>query len=87
MLEEVWMVFTEVNGYRNFYRDSVYAEKAKAEEVKEEVLASGKFDDAYVVGFNVDYGEPDFDAWREQKQLEDERRYNDYHERWMHEDF
>lgn len=54
MLREVWMVFTEVNGYRNFYGNMAYTHKEKAERVRDGVIAKGKHDDAYVVGFILD---------------------------------
>ena len=53
-MNKVYFIFTEINGYRNFYGHFAYSNKYHAESVAESVKASGRYDDVFVIGLWLD---------------------------------
>lgn len=50
-MQEVWLIMTEINGYRNFFGSFIYTNKLEAENVAETLRERKQWDDVYVVAF------------------------------------
>ena len=50
-MQEVWLVMTEVNGYRNFFGSFIYTSKGEAENMAQTLRDRQQWDEVYIVPF------------------------------------
>lgn len=50
-MQEVWLVMTEINGYRNFFGSFIYTNRADAEYLAQTLRDRAQWDDVFIVPF------------------------------------
>lgn len=53
-MQKVYLVITEINGYRNFYGDHVFSNRQSAEAAAEAARLTGRWEDVCVIWLWLD---------------------------------